>query len=216
LRGGGDYFGKDYTKIYSLRDEKGLSHVTVELYDSEEHGEWVVWQIKGKQNEAPVDRYKPYIIKFIEDENLTVAEDGENIGMESSWDEKQGMDIYYWPGDGEITSINNAKLDKIRERIHDNTIDGDVRISSLGLNEIPEWFNGLTINGNFSAALNKLTSLKNSPSVINGDFYVYSNKLETLDGAPSRVSGIFHALNNPMLKSLKGIGEVKGQVYSDL
>ena len=38
----------------------------------------------------------------------------------------------------------------------------------------------------------------------------------TLEGAPKEVGGGFYCSNNTNLKSLEGIGEVKGDIYSDI
>ena len=61
------------SRIYSLRDKEGMSHVTVEVSPRSrgvhtpadvEPGEDIV-QIKGKQNRAPVAKYLPYVQDFV-------------------------------------------------------------------------------------------------------------------------------------------------------
>lgn len=57
----------DPTHIYSLRDERGMPHVTME-YDIgtiDQGGHFV--QIYGKQNEGPVAKYRPYLKTVIEE-----------------------------------------------------------------------------------------------------------------------------------------------------
>ena len=61
--------------IYSLRDKKNQPHATLEARGKEIH------QIKGKQNEAPVKKYIPYIREFILKNNFDIEEDEENIGL---------------------------------------------------------------------------------------------------------------------------------------
>lgn len=49
-------------EILSLRDKRGMPHVTMEWDVEKERFN----QIRGKQNEMPVERYRPYLFKFIE------------------------------------------------------------------------------------------------------------------------------------------------------
>lgn len=65
------------SRIYSLRDAKGMSHVTIEVapegvsrgksqYGTADASYLSdIIQIKGKQNRAPVDAYKPYVQDFV-------------------------------------------------------------------------------------------------------------------------------------------------------
>ena len=55
------------TKIYSLRDPRNEPHVTIEVTKKE------VEQIKGKQNDAPVEKYRPYVKTFLQALKLPVA-----------------------------------------------------------------------------------------------------------------------------------------------
>ena len=61
--------------IYSLRDKKNQPHATLETRGKS------IYQIKGKQNEAPVEKYVPYIKEFILKNNFDVRGDEENIGL---------------------------------------------------------------------------------------------------------------------------------------
>jgi len=71
-------------------------------------------------------------------------------------------------------------------------VNGDVDLSYRGLTKIPIIFRNVT--GDFDCSDNKLTSLKGGPETVGGDFYCYDNNL----------------------KSLEGIGDVKGEISSDL
>ncbi len=59
------------SKIYSLRDAKGESHVTVQVTPNKAYLQVTetpsvdISQIKGKQNRAPVDKYLPYVQDFV-------------------------------------------------------------------------------------------------------------------------------------------------------
>ena len=70
------------------------------------------------------------------------------------------------------------------------------------------------VGGNFDCAGNELTSLKGAPQEVGGNFYCDNNQLTSLQGAPQKVGGNFYCGNNPDLKSLDGIGNVKGRISS--
>ena len=87
------------SKIYSLRDAKGKSHVTVEV---EPPAEWSnvepnkripaanenkppsILQIKGAQNRAPVAKYLPYVQDFVRGGKWEEVGDLENTGLVKS------------------------------------------------------------------------------------------------------------------------------------
>jgi len=52
------------------------------------------------------------------------------------------------------------------------------------------------IPGDFSCALNKLTSLEFGPVSVDGQFNCYDNELTSLEFAPEYVGGDFHCFNN--------------------
>lgn len=86
------------SNIVSLWDSKGMPHATLEFKDKELKR---VVQIKGKSNEAPSDKYVPYIVDFIKSFNISVEGDGANIGM-TEYENK-----FYWEDSDEW--INNIK-----------------------------------------------------------------------------------------------------------
>jgi hypothetical protein len=49
--------------LWSLRDEQGMPHVTAEVEGTEDGR--IVHQMKGKQNESPIDEYHPYIYAML-------------------------------------------------------------------------------------------------------------------------------------------------------
>jgi len=63
-------------RLYSLYDEKDMPHATLEVRDGKD-----VHQIKGKQNAAPVPKYRPFIVDFIKSVKFNVVKEGKNIGM---------------------------------------------------------------------------------------------------------------------------------------
>ena len=78
--------------IYSLRDKKNQSHATLEVREKE------IFQIKGKQNEAPIEKYIPYIREFILKNDFNIKYDEENIGLIKLNDKLYDMDdTTNWP-----------------------------------------------------------------------------------------------------------------------
>ena len=75
-------------------------------------------------------------------------------------------------------------------------VDGDVRLSTSGLHEIPVQF-GL-VNGNFSVFGCNLKSLKGSPSKVSGSFDCSFNELKTLEYSPAQVLGSFVCTSNKL------------------
>ena len=74
------------SRIFSLRDKSGESHVTVEVvpqYILKLGAEPVldIGQIKGKQNRAPVDKYIPYVQDFIKSGKWGGVGDLYNTGL---------------------------------------------------------------------------------------------------------------------------------------
>lgn len=83
------------TRILSLRDKKGQSHVTVELakgtpkHEADAQGNLQmppklqadsILQIKGKQNRAPVDVYQPYVQDLVKSGTWGEVRDLQNTG----------------------------------------------------------------------------------------------------------------------------------------
>ena len=77
-----------------------------------------------------------------------------------------------------------------------NGSKGDLDLSDLKLTVLPEILKNVTVDGNFWCGHNKLTSLKNAPSIVVGSFFCGHNKLTTLEGAPTSVGGNFFCFNN--------------------
>ena len=80
------------SKIYSLRDKKNMSHVTVEVepktkglsdedFISGEGSEPNILQIKGKQNRAPIAEYLPYVQDFVKSGKWGEVGDLQNAGL---------------------------------------------------------------------------------------------------------------------------------------
>jgi hypothetical protein len=66
-----------------------------------------------------------------------------------------------------------------------------------------------TVEGNFSCRDNQLTTLVGAPQTVEGSFNCYSNKLTTLEGAPQTVEGSFSCSQN-QLTTLEGAPQTVG------
>ncbi len=200
-----DALKKGTTKIYSIRDENGESHVTFEVRKDDD-GKEAVYQCKGKQNKAPVQKYMDVVQAFIEKMDLDIEGDFRNIGLlklRVKIDEEKFESKFY-----SIQSLIDRTV-----KIPDGTVcDGDINFDGLGLKVLPDLSN-LVVKGRFDCSYNKLTSLEGAPEKVGGDFNCSGNQLTSLEGAPKEVGGHFNCRNN-QLTSLEGAPEkVGGNFY---
>jgi len=72
-----------------------------------------------------------------------------------------------------------------------------------------------TVVRDFNCNNNKLRSLEGCPKMVGGNFYCYDNNLTSLVGSPKTIGGNFNCSSNK-LTSFDGIGDVKGEIFSDL
>lgn len=201
----GGYCENKNSVIYSLKDPKGVSHATIEFDLSTKS----ITQIKGRSNEAPVEKYWPYIKEFIIKNNFKVSSDGENIGMIELIHPLTKHFTYYFKDspqfieakkenkkiiDGYIQSVFEAAKD------HNGTV-ANVDMSGFGLDVLPD-FSKITVLGYFNISHNNLTSLKGSPKKVNR-LICSGNNLTSLEGGPYIVEETISAFNNK-ITSLKG------------
>ncbi len=71
------------------------------------------------------------------------------------------------------------------------------------------------VYGNVNLKGKKLAEIPFQLGKVTGYFYCSENRLTSLKGAPEYVGNYFDCMDNPKLKSLKGIGKVADQIYSD-
>ena len=91
--------------------------------------------------------------------------------------------------------------DRVERMIKDyvrNGIKGNLDLSNMKLTVLPEILKNATVDGNFWCGHNKLTSLKNAPSIVVGSFFCGHNKLTTLAGSPSSVGRNFDCSYNDL------------------
>ena len=94
------------------------------------------------------------------------------------------------------------------------TVLGDFSCSNNNLTSLEG--SPKTVGGDFYCNSNNLTSLKGSPLIIEFNFNCSYNNLTSLKGSPKKVVGDFYCRSNELLTSLEGIGDVKGEISTDL
>jgi hypothetical protein len=102
--GGWDALVSGKAQLYSLRDAQGLPHVTIEagMPSSQQigSGPLEITQIKGKQNQAPVGAYLPYVQDFVRSGNWNDVRELENARLRDmnryapmqDWMKSQGIE----------------------------------------------------------------------------------------------------------------------------
>ncbi len=167
---------KGTVEIYSLRDEKDKPHVTFEVEVDKETGKKTVKQCKGKQDLAPVLKYRTYAQQFAQEAGFDIDGDARYIGFikeKSYWlkpDEityfKKGGKYYVIKQDGIYSLSNGEKKGFI--------IKGDLDLSDLGLKKLPD-LSDVIVEGEFNCSNNNLQSLKGAPQSVDGGFYCRGN-----------------------------------------
>ena len=114
------YVDNEMSIIYSLRDKNNEPHVTIEVSMHPDYGDDVelidvrgIVQIKGKGNEAPIPKYIPYVLAFIEKTGYAVYEDGENIGWKR---------VRIFPDDEEVNQYVDDRFEDYIKYIYNGDI----------------------------------------------------------------------------------------------
>ena len=171
-------------KIYSIRDERGEPHCTIEVRGND------IEQIKGKLNRAPIHKYIPGIKMFIEHKKLNITHGLKELG--------------FFKQDGKLYDLFNLPKNFV--------LKGNVNLISTELEKLPD-FSTVTVEGNFACGCNRLTSLQGAPRVVTGVFDCFNNQLTNLIGAPEIVGEYLNCAANP-LESFVGLPEKVGYLYA--
>jgi len=150
-------------KIYSLRDENGEPHATFEVRGKR------IEQCKGKQDKAPVAKYRPYVQEFVIRKKLEIDGDAKNIGLIKC--SGKYYDLYNLPKDKKLV------------------LNGNLDVSDMGFEKLPD-FSNLVVKGGFYCHGNKLSDLYGSPAQVLGDYDVSENNLKDLRGIVSHVKDL--------------------------
>ena len=90
-------------------------------------------------------------------------------------------------------------------------IQGDVDLSDLYLEKLPDFLEDVIVKGDFFCSNNSLTSLEGAPRKVGGGFYCSNNSLTSLEGSPKKVGGNFFCHDNK-LTSLEGLPKEIGRI----
>ena len=161
------------TIIYSLRDTKNEPHATMEVTNN------TLKQIKGKQNQPVVEKYRDYIRDLINLNDFKEVNDIRNIGM--------------------VELDNKIYTLKQLYEMKDIVVKGDVNLREMGLTKLPHF---KSIGGSLDCSHNQLTSLEGCPTSIGGGLWCNDNQLTSLEGCATSIGGSL-GCNDNQLTSLK-------------
>lgn len=191
-------------QIYSLRDKKGHSHVTLEVRDGK------LCQCKGHNNKKPNEEYLPYVRQFIISQNFDISGDIKLLGIFKQ--EGHYYDLYNLPkgfvykGTLDLSGMKLTKLPDLSDiEVTGSFICRDNALTSLV--GAPK-----KVGGSFFCNANKLTDLTGAPEYVGGNFYCTYSKLQTLQGSPKIVGGSFVCSGNN-LETLKGAPQKVGENF---
>ena len=165
--------------IYSLRDKKNQPHATLEVKGKDIH------QIKGKQNDAPIKKYIPYIREFILKNNFNVIRDYGNIGL---------------------LRLNKKLYDMYEVSTWPTKIEESLFLSNTQITSLPD---DLNIKGSLYLNLTSITSLPNNLHV-HRDLDISNTTINSLPN-DLIVGGILYCLDTP-IKSLPDKLKVGGGI----
>lgn len=154
---------KQKIEIFSLRDDKGRPHVTIELRDG------TLTQCKAYDNQKPKDSYLPYIREFVKLNDLPIGADMKYLGM--------------FKQDGKYYTYDNLPKGFVYKGVLD--------LSGCDLRKLPN-MSHIEVTGSFVCENNKLTSLVGAPRKVGGNVFTRNNPFKTLKGAPEYVGGDFY------------------------
>ena len=216
---------KGENSIISLWDKKGNPHVTIEIAhfpglsdmagappDAPDDLDEIV-QIKGKQNEPPVGKYKDVTARFVkkwldgaefndEAKNIKdlepsriVRDDGKGIGM---FKHEGGDGAWHWHFEDtklwdkineiDVIPVQQDRIQHILKRVEDDPSFGEIVIGDENLSY-----------GFFKEIPKELRNIRG----VDGDFIVNDNRLTSLEGSPTDVEGSVFAARN-QLETLEG------------
>jgi len=214
---------EENSTIISLWDKKGDPHVTIEIQRyGDSQGPWVsdahediqeIVQIKGKQNKAPVGKYKEITARFVKkwlDEG-TFNEQAKSLEeLEPSRDvvgDGRGIGMFRWEGDDGrwYWYFEDSKVWKMIYKLHVIPLQQD-RIQNVKKRMVDDPSVGLLVNGDanlghgfFKEIPKELANVRG----VDGDLIVNSNRLTSLKNSPIDIDGSVFAANNE-LETLEG------------
>lgn len=149
-------------EIYSLRDRYCNPHATIKIKNGK------LRQCKGRGNFPVVDKYIPYIQKFVEKNGYEIVNDMKNVGLIKK--NERYYNLFDLPKD------------------EDFAIYGDLDLSDLKLEKLPD-LSRVTVFGSFDCSSNKLADLKGMPKRAER-LLCGNNEIRRLDAVPENVSAV--------------------------
>ena len=151
--------------IYSLRDKNNKPHCTIELSRNE------IQQIKGNSNEAVKDKYKKYVIDFLEKKYVKFDSINSADLIDNGWI-KIGDTIYdlnSLPKGLHVKGNLNLCGSKIITSLpEDLKVNGNLDISFSSIDSLPK---GLKVGGDLDLSFTKVESIPNDVEV-GGDVHL--------------------------------------------
>ena len=181
------------TTIYSLRDKNNKPHCTIEI----SYGE--IEQIKGNSNEAVKDKYKKYVIDFLEKKYVKFDKiDSSDLRVSLGLIEIDGKlyDVNNLPNNLKIRGdldLSDTKITSLPEGLKVGgdliiletniselpkglKVGGDLDLYEMGITSLPE---GLEVGGDLDLRHSKVTSLPNGLEV-SGNLYIAKTGITSL------------------------------------
>ena len=155
---------KENVQIYSIRDYRGVPHLTLEVNDGK------IVQCYGYKNRVPCD------IKLRKALRALMREEKLDIPDANGWNKL----IAYIKQDGVLYDV----FDLPKNFVSYGTID----LSAMDLDKLPD-MSTVTINGDFICPCNKLSTADGAPYSVSGHCKFNSNPLNSLHGMPYNIGG---------------------------
>lgn len=213
-------------KIFSIRDENGEPHATLEVRRTD------VMQCKGKGNKTPIQKYIPAIQKFVETQNLEIKNDMKNIGLIKQ--DGQYYSLYDLPkgfvvkGDLDLSEMDltDIRLDGIKvegklDLSHAKNLPPELDLT--GMERVSLWncdlskttLTGLPTRTLLLDGVNPLPSELNLSSMEHVELGFCDLSKTTLTSLPTKELKLKNAKNLPSELDLSGMKKVD-LIYCDL
>lgn len=138
------------SRFFSLRSPSGKACVTLEIDTAEN----ALIQCCGRQNSAPIAKYRPYIRDFVEEHNLRLVETTAMTGLVQANNRVYEIDKlpenFFFDGDLQLSEF---QIKKLPDGLH---VTGDLNIRNTPIPSLPA---RLRIDGDLDAGWTELASL---------------------------------------------------------
>lgn len=147
---------KAVCNFFSLRSPSGKARATLEVNTF--HNALI--QCRGRQNQAPIPKYTPYIRDFVDEQQLRLNESPMMTGLVRSGE--RTYDVHNLPNnfryDGDLT-LTGTRIQKLPDGL---TVTGNLDVSGTDLKALPR---GLHVGGVLRACYTKITAIPSDMTV---------------------------------------------------